>query len=205
MYEFLKYLLATMTFVLQIWMISLNTVECFSLHRMRLRKNFHSSSIVPDLIDNVPQYLLRIKYSSSVEVKLGNELDQSTIRDAPKTVEWRTKSSIFNTLLMVDMDGSIDEQSNVGEMLHWLIINIPSNQIQHGETYSQYLRPTSNGTDLHRIVFLVYRQPIGPIVIDDQYRIDEQTLNGRSMFNTRQFVQRYNLTGPIAGNFFCIN
>ncbi|KOB74117.1 Uncharacterized protein OBRU01_02550 [Operophtera brumata] len=48
----------------------------------------------------------------------------------------------------------------VGVIKHWLVGNIPGNDISKGLTLAFYLSPTPiPGTGLHRYTFLVYRQP----------------------------------------------
>lgn len=54
------------------------------------------------------------------------------------------------------------------------------------------------GSGLHRYIFLAFRQP-ARLVLDEK---DEMRREVRYKFNTKEFVKRYNLSLPVAGNFF---
>ncbi|XP_054157288.1 phosphatidylethanolamine-binding protein homolog F40A3.3-like [Oppia nitens] len=110
---------------------------------------------VPDVIDIVPKNVIKIHYPSGVDVNLGNELKPVEVKDEP-TVDWpTTQPDDLYTLLMTDPDASVD----VREIKHWLIVNIPGNDLAKGELLAPYggsCPPVEHG--LHRYIFLVYKQ-----------------------------------------------
>lgn len=99
------------------------------------------------------------------------------MKDLP-TLKWTAEPESFYTLIMTGMINShvnriflilianhIDpdapsRQAPVNrEFLHWLVANIPGDQVAKGDTIAEYIGsgpPKDSG--LHRYVFLVYKQ-----------------------------------------------
>ncbi len=50
-------------------------------------------------------------------------------------------------------------------------------------------------------MFLLFKQPDGKIEYDHP-KDDKHSMVGRQRFNTREFLKKYNLGKPLAGNFF---
>jgi hypothetical protein len=65
---------------------------------MSVLAKFISEEIVSDLIDEVPEQLLKVTYPSGVTVE-GLELTPTQVKDEPK-VEWQGEDGTFYTLLM---------------------------------------------------------------------------------------------------------
>lgn len=42
---------------------------------------------------------------------------------------------------MVDLDPTIQDQSNKYEVIHWLVFNIPGNDVGKGTTHAEYIGP----------------------------------------------------------------
>ncbi|XP_059610214.1 protein D2-like [Phlebotomus argentipes] len=103
----------------------------------------------------------------------------------------------YYTLVMTDPDAG-----EVSEVKHWIVVNIPGNDIARGETIAEYIGPAPpNGSGLHRYVFLVYEQPDGPMQFNEPYS-DDDDFSYRPFFRVQQFADQYNLGTPVAGNFF---
>lgn len=69
------------------------------------------------------------------------------------------------------------------EWHHWLVVNIPGNDIGKGETLSEYVGSgPPKGTGLHRYVMLVYKQP-GKLVPN------EKRLTNRSGENRANVIE----------------
>ncbi|CAG2118161.1 unnamed protein product, partial [Medioppia subpectinata] len=103
-------------------------------------------NVVPGVIDTVPKNIIKIHYSSGVNVNVGNELTPLSVKDEP-TVQWRIS----------DPDAGAR-----AEIKHWLVVNIPGNDLSAGETLAEYRgsAPPAAGAP-HRYIFLVYKQPSG--------------------------------------------
>ena len=61
------------------------------------------------------------------------------------------------TLVMTNPDGHLTDEKS--EYLHWMVANIPANQIASGKTIASYLQPfPAFGTGYHRYIFVLYKQ-----------------------------------------------
>lgn len=162
-----------------------------------------TESIVPDVIDTVPPSVVVVKYPSGAEVKNGNELTPTQVKDVPIQVTWPTEgdSSLY-TLCMTDPDAPSRAEPTKREVKHWLVINIPGNKIDQGNTLAEYRGSgPPKGTGLHRYIFLIYKQPAMIDAKDEQF-ISKTTREGRLNFKIRDFAKKYNLKEPVAGNFY---
>ncbi|XP_065171237.1 protein D2-like [Atheta coriaria] len=166
-------------------------------------------SISPDVIDSVPKEILEIIYPSKAKVDLGNILTPTQVKDIP-TVNWSLRRSVgtsapnitpYYTLVMVDPDAPSRQDPKFREWHHWLVVNIPGNDVNDGEVLSAYIGAgPPEGTDLHRYIFLLYKQ-------QQKIKCDEPILGNnsgkrRGNFKIRNFAQKYSLGEPIAGNYF---
>jgi phosphatidylethanolamine-binding protein (PEBP) family uncharacterized protein len=135
-----------------------------------------------------------------VRVNLGNELTPTSVKDEP-TLEWPTEAGALYTLCMTDPDAPSRKDPKFGEFKHWLVVNIPGLQINKGETLAAYVGsgPPKN-TDLHRYVFLVYKQPA--TIAHSETPVSNSSTEGRRSFKIRDFAKKYNLGEPIAANFY---
>jgi len=160
-----------------------------------------SHAVVKDVIDNVPLHVVDVKYGSGVEMKLGNELTPTQVQSIPLSIRWPTEPGTLYTLVLTDPDAPSRQQPKYREWHHWLVVNIPENDIAKGETLSEYVGSgPPKGTGLHRYVLLVYQQP-GRIAPEEK-RLSNRSGEGRANFKVRDFAKKYNLGEPIAGNFY---
>ncbi|XP_045465982.1 phosphatidylethanolamine-binding protein homolog F40A3.3-like [Harmonia axyridis] len=156
--------------------------------------------VVPDVIDVVPDQGIEISYPSGVKVDFGNELAPTQVKDVP-TVKWAADSSTLYTLCMTDPDAPSRKEPQYREWHHWLVGNIPGNDVSKGETLSAYVGSgPPQGTGLHRYVFLVYKQN-GKIDFDEK-RLPNNSAEGRGCFSIKKFAAKYNLGQPVAGNLY---
>lgn len=113
-------------------------------------------------------FALQVTYPSNLIVNLGNELTPTQVKDIP-SVEWEAISTDFYTLLMVDPDAPSRADPKLREVRHWTVVNILGANVESGETLFEYIGSgPPKGTDLHRYVFLVYKQSNGKIQFDEQ-------------------------------------
>ena len=60
---------------------------------------------------------------------------------------------------MTDPDAPSRANPFVGEVRHWLVVNIPGNDLVKGDTIAEYRGSGApKGTGLHRYIFLLYKQ-----------------------------------------------
>ncbi|XP_049878999.1 protein D2-like isoform X2 [Pectinophora gossypiella] len=163
-------------------------------------KSFETHGVVPDVIPKAPVALATVRYPSGAEVKEGNELTPTAVKDIP-TVIWEASPSDLYTLVMTDPDAPSRKDPKFREWHHWLVGNIQGNQVGTGETLSAYVGSgPPEGTGLHRYVFLVYKQPNK--LSFDEARLTNTSGDNRGKFSIAKFAKKYNLGDPIAGNFY---
>jgi large subunit ribosomal protein L38 len=61
------------------------------------------------------------------------------------------------TLVMTNPDGHFTDENS--EYLHWMVANIPGNNVESGKIIASYLQPfPAFGTGYHRYIFVLYKQ-----------------------------------------------
>lgn len=154
---------------------------------------------VPDAIEAAPPEILKVTYGKN-EVNTGGELTPTIVKNIPQ-ITWSNKPEKFYTLIMFDPDAPSRESPKAKEWLHWLVGNIPGGEVAKGQEICQYVGsapPQKSG--LHRYIFLLYEQK-------DKVQFKEEKLprtsgSGRPKFSHKSFAEKYDLSKPIAGNFF---
>uniref|UniRef100_A0A0N4ZIC6 Phosphatidylethanolamine-binding protein n=1 Tax=Parastrongyloides trichosuri TaxID=131310 RepID=A0A0N4ZIC6_PARTI len=169
------------------------------LSHIMIEEKFISNGISPSICD-VPKNVLTVKYENCT-VEYGKELTPTQVKDKPDVV-YDGNSSSYYTLLMTDPDAPSREDPKFGEVKHWLVMNIPGSDVSKGEEIAEYVGSGApQGTGLHRYIFLLYKQP-SKIDTDSEIKANRFTRNGRFNWNVKEFSKKYNLEGPIYGNFY---
>lgn len=155
--------------------------------------------VVPELIDSVPPQEIKVIYDEGREVLMGNELTPVQVKDVP-TLTYKADEGSLYTLLMTDPDAPSKENKMWGEARHWLVVNIPGNDISKGQTVIEYVGSgPPKDTGLHRYIFFIFRQRK---TISTNVFIAKDNLEDRLRTKTRDLIKEYNLEEPVAGNFF---
>ncbi|XP_044742008.1 protein D2-like [Chrysoperla carnea] len=161
---------------------------------------FTENEIVPDSIDIPPNKFMEIIYPDDAAIELGNFLAPTQTLKVP-LVKFNGEPNKYYLLVMTDPDCPSRAQPTLREMVHWLVGNIPADNVFSGETLVEYLpaAPPEN-SGIRRYIFLIYEQP-GQIEFDEP-RITNNSLSGRLNFSIRNFANKYGFGEPIFGNFF---
>ncbi|CAG9104184.1 unnamed protein product [Plutella xylostella] len=163
-------------------------------------KAFESSGIVPDVIPVAPTSTIVLKYPSGVEASHGNELTPTQVKQQP-AVAWDAQPGAYYTLIFTDPDNYDGPEPVYREWHHWLVTNIPGDDVAAGDTLAVYIGSgPPQGTGIHRYVYILYKQP-GKINFDEK-RLSNKSVEGRAGFSTQKFAEKYNLGAPVAGNFY---
>uniref|UniRef100_A0A8D8AUJ0 Phosphatidylethanolamine-binding protein homolog F40A3.3 n=1 Tax=Culex pipiens TaxID=7175 RepID=A0A8D8AUJ0_CULPI len=161
---------------------------------------FMGQELVPDIIPEAPAMLAKVTYPSGAEASLGNELTPTQVKDQP-TVSWEADPKSLYTLILTDPDAPSRANPKMREWRHWIVINIPGEDVASGEPVAEYISSAPpQGSGLHRYAFLVYKQPSGRIEFEEP-RLNNRNPN-RGMFRVAEFAAKYALGTPIAGNFY---
>lgn len=93
------------------------------------------------------------------------------------SVQFNSQDNEFFTLLIYDPDAPNPNY------LHWLVINIPEEKVEQGETVMTYKPPTPpSGT--HRYYVVLYKQP---------NQLNVEPPSDRAGFSVDDFVNQYSL------------
>ncbi|KAL5283911.1 PEBP1 family protein [Megaselia abdita] len=164
--------------------------------------SFSKAGIVPDVISVAPTKYLHVKFPTGVEAQLGNILTPTLVQYKPH-VTWKAQKGALYTLLFADPDVPSRSDKSMGEVRHWMVVNIPGNKVDKGQTVFEYIGSAPDpGSGFHRYVFLVFKQ--NSWINTNEYYADDTSTDqqGRFMTKARQLMQMYNLGKPIYGNFY---
>ncbi|RZC41298.1 PBP domain containing protein [Asbolus verrucosus] len=167
---------------------------------MNFLENMEKHGVIPDVIDVPPEAIAEVTYPNGARVEGGNELTPTQVKDVP-SIKWDADDDALYTVCMTDPDAPSRQAPEFREWQHWLVGNIPGNNIDQGDVLSAYIGSgPPKGTGLHRYVFLVYKQD-GKINFDER-RLSNTSEDGRSGFSIRKFAEKYQLGRPVAGNVY---
>uniref|UniRef100_F7F769 Large ribosomal subunit protein mL38 n=2 Tax=Ornithorhynchus anatinus TaxID=9258 RepID=F7F769_ORNAN len=129
-------------------------------HRQRVAEHY---GLYRDLFRGatfVPRVHLRVAYNLDgdyvMPVYHGNEVTPTEAFGAPDVTFEAEEGSLW-TLLFTSLDGHLLEPD--AEYVHWLVTNIPGNEVAAGQEQCHYLPPfPARGTGFHRLVFLLFKQ-----------------------------------------------
>lgn len=163
--------------------------------------------IYRDLFDDAyfyPQFPLKVSYEFDDDMVTaicnGNTMTPSEVVSAP-VVEYDGDPDTLYTLALTAPDSHL--QDNKAEYLHWLIGNIPGDEVSKGEQLCSYLLPfPARGTGFHRYVFVLYQQERKVDFSEERRPTDCVSLQERT-FSTSDFYRRFqNDLTPVSLAYF---
>jgi len=94
---------------------------------------------------------MKIVYNN-VEIMNGSYITPLQSHLEPK-IEYVANPTMLYTLIMYDPDAV------VGNYVHWVVINIPGDNVSNGQTLLNYKGPAPpQGSGIHRYIFLIFEQ-----------------------------------------------
>lgn len=163
---------------------------------------FMHNKIIPDVITKASPDLniLQVAFGNE-QISAGQELSPSLARTAPN-VNWSADNNQLYTLIMVDPDAPNREEHTFRNWLHWLITNIPGNNLHQGDQLCDYMGPSPPArSGLHRYVFLAYQQPSKIDVSREKKGFSGRE---RASWRVSDFLSRHSMSDDqlIAANMF---
>ena len=132
-------------------------------------------------------------------MNLGAPLTPTQVKDIPIEVTWPAEDGVLYTLIMTDPDAPTRENPTLGEVKHWLVVNIPGSDLSQGEEIAAYRGSgPPKGTGLHRYIFLAYKQQ-DRLEIDEP-RVPQFSAENRLNWSAKAFAEKHSLQ-LVAGNF----
>ncbi|XP_013108398.1 putative odorant-binding protein A5 [Stomoxys calcitrans] len=164
-----------------------------------LEELFKQTKIVPDVLEEAPKEKLMVKLENGLEVGDNMEVKPADTLSAPN-IDWPlVDAEKFYTVYMGCPDAPDPKDPRWSESLHWLVVNVPGNQIDKGDEYCPFvgLFPPKN-VGFMRYVYLVYEQP-NKMKFDEKV-IDDNDGMAHMHFKIKKFAEKYKLGTPVAGN-----
>lgn len=155
----------------------------------------HHYNIFIDLFDGADflcHVVMRILYQCEDEgfmpVCFGNVITPTEALKAP-SVSYDCEPGSLWTLLMVNPDGHLIY--NDAEYVHWLVCNIPEDNISKGDTVFDYLPVfPARGTGYQRIVFALFKQNDRVDMTHERVPLPCTSLSNRT-FSTDEFYSKH--------------
>ncbi|XP_023947614.2 protein D2-like [Bicyclus anynana] len=173
--------------------------------RRTVAEAFNDFQICRDLNISAPETMLEVYYGNE-EIKTGEEIYADITVEFPE-VGFAVEPGCYYTFIIVDPDSPSAYDPFWRSYLMALYVNIGSSpsslgglDLHTGFEVATHI-PTSPipGTGIHRYVLLLFKQPYGISTIDENLLCFQQF---RLNFRVDEFMCYYNLTGPVAGNFY---
>ncbi|XP_055934592.1 protein D2-like [Argiope bruennichi] len=157
--------------------------------------NFRKSKIVPDIVSDMPEKPLQVTFFNK-SFDCGTNTGYFRSLKAP-TIQYQADNETLYTLIMLDADAPFPDLNISTTFLHWLIVNIPGNNVNEGQTIASYIVPFPPPLlGPHRYIILIYQQP---------EKIDpKEESPARFSFNVNAYARSHNLQGPSYGYFFFV-
>lgn len=128
------------------------------------------------------------------------EFTPTQVKEKPH-VEWPAEPNDYYSLILTDPDAPSRTDPKFREFKHWVVVNIPGNDVASGDALAEYVGSgPPKDTGLHRYVFLLYKQP-GKLQFDGP-RISNKSRNTRPKFHVARFAEHHQLGNPVAGTFY---
>jgi len=165
-------------------------------------------SLVPNKLAQAPPQTAKIYWAhSSTRVSPGEAIDSIKMTDRPG-MRWTYDPSALYTVLCLD-EGIPDLQPANLAYIHWMVSNVPGDKVYAGDENYEYVPPfgfqldsnqqlVDDGSPLHAILFLVYKQSGRVEVTEGQNGCNPEL--GTRVGNKDALAAKYNLGQPIAGN-----
>jgi len=181
-------------------LLSVLVIECFTHHVRSLKLEVaDAEGVVPELISKFPEKYIHLSFDKK-EIHAGEELTPTQVKSAPE-VSYENSAKVYYTLLMVDPDAPSRQNNTLKWVKHWLVVNIPGDNVAKGTPYAEYLGSgPPKGTGLHRYFFFLYQQR--EKLEFNEPKSGALSRDHRLKFNVKSFVQKYGLGEPIAANYF---
>ncbi|XP_072154879.1 protein D2-like [Bemisia tabaci] len=148
-----------------------------------------------------------VKFRNNRTVELGNFLTFDEAWEIPGFIYWDADPGCIHTLIFLNIDHPNEFFPQKRQYLQWLVGNIPEARVENGRILSSYLMPIPPPVQygIHRLLFLAYKQPRTTIEFSEPFLPALPLPKSRANWTLAEFVNKYDLIGPVAGNFYQIN
>ncbi|KAH8324348.1 hypothetical protein KR074_005869 [Drosophila pseudoananassae] len=165
-----------------------------------VRRIMKEMEVVPEILDEPPKELLKIKYDNAFDIEEGKTYTPKELKFQPK-LDWSADPGSFYTVVMICPDAPNRENPMYRSWLHWLVVNVPGLDVMKGQSISDYFGPLApKDSGMQRYLILVYQQ--SDKLDFDEKKLELSNADGHSNFDVLKFSQKYDMGVPVAGNIF---
>nr|XP_018905872.1 PREDICTED: putative odorant-binding protein A5 [Bemisia tabaci] len=161
--------------------------------------------IIPDCVYDVPTIVCTVEWVNGKFASLGNLIPIDVVNSPPHWIDFKGNETEWYTLIMAGLDVPSHMTPTLREYLHWLVVNIPGNEIKEGQELASYNVPApAEDTGIHRHVIVVYKQP-KKLAFDEKPIRSSFADDRRANFSNCHFAEKYHFSefqSPVAINFF---
>ena len=162
--------------------------------------SYHQHGVIPDVISQEPPNQLDLTFEDNIVTPA--QIMTTTETSMCPLISFNAESDKYYTLICVDPDAPNRKMHLFRNWLHYIVVNIPGDNIEQGNVICKYSGPEPpKNSGLHRYIFLVYQQANGQQQFNKTYP-DKGTSLSRSKFNVNKFIKQYQCEKLIAANFF---
>lgn len=161
----------------------------FVHHMHAVANHFHIYDHLFGLAYFYPVLKLNIGYPRDdgkiVPVHRGNIVTPTEASTKP-SVEFKSSPESMWTLGLIGMDGHLDNAES--QYIHWLVSNIPSNEVHKGDEIFSYLQPFPlRGVGYQRFAFILYKQKsLLKLDVVNEVSLKARTFNNENFYRAHQ-------------------
>ncbi|KAI8476898.1 MAG: phosphatidylethanolamine-binding protein [Monoraphidium minutum] len=149
---------------------------------------FAASKLVPEVGDTVA---LDVSLAGGKAITNGTLVSGRELLEEPRVKFSRSRPEDIYSLVMVDPDFPTPSAPKLKDVLLWMVTNIKGGALEGADFPVEYM-PEEPGQGVHRLAFLVYRQP--------GYQNIEPPAK-RASFQTKQWAKSHQWGDPVGGIF----
>lgn len=168
--------------------------------------------IVPDVINRYGNVKLNIVVTShdktrSLPLVKGMHIMPDFVSLPPK-IEWYCKPTEWFTMVLTGPDNPSRGARDAAPIVNWVVVNIPGNKWQEGETLIPYKGPAPGPeSGYHRYIFLLYHQAAGKMEFEGEERLSPPlaSIHKRINWKARLFSSIHKIGDPVGMTYFSSN
>lgn len=161
---------------------------------MQITKHY---GLFKDLFDEYAYFYSRVPLEVSYDdgetstgAYFGNIIKPREATQRPQ-ITYPTDADTLWTVMFVNPDGNLVQEGS--ECLHWLVSNIPGNDISAGDEYCTYLQPfPPKGVGFQRLTFILFKQSqkldLSNLIRDTTTVLSERTFKCSEFYRTYEDI-----------------
>ncbi|XP_065219161.1 putative odorant-binding protein A5 [Planococcus citri] len=157
--------------------------------------------ICPHFIDECPEKRVEVTFNRTTGSNVGNVFLWNLTIENPR-LSWDYSNESLYTMTMSFVEERTENFTFVS-YTHWLVTNIPRNEVENGDTIFEFIQPTLEKIETYYMhVVLIFKQKDRIDVQIDQNLNETDTEDIRWSIEMKNFTRTYELGNPEFGSWF---